>query len=64
MPELVIRVILKAMEYIPDFREDRRRNKAKKRNKYCKNKPKREIKARSVTGNRSGRMKDFRCLKI
>ena len=33
MPELVIRMILKAMEYIPDSREDRRRNKAKKRNK-------------------------------
>ena len=30
MPELVIRVILKAMEYIPDCREDSRRNKAKK----------------------------------
>ena len=29
MPELVIRMILKAMEYIPDSRENRRRNKAK-----------------------------------
>ena len=54
MPELVIRMILKAMEYIPDSREDRRRNKAKKRNKWCKNEAKREIKARSVTENRAG----------
>ena len=47
MPESVIRMILKAMEHIPDSRENRRRNNAPKREiNDAKISQKREIKVR------------------
>ena len=52
--------IPKAMEDIPDCREAKRREMRPKSEKYdVKMSQKREIKARSVTGNMSGGMEDF-----